>query len=305
LSATKTWIEVQEEFAVKLICLIFLEGVMSDFRFLFRSLTAIVTLCAASSVSALPLAVFGGGEDIFLNTGGGGLSTTSSGTITTGSNTIVVPGSGGTVSAQINATTSPSPSISALVSNTGATYLYTAAATNNLDYYISIVGPDASAVPLLVNSQGSFTSTGCCVNSGTYAQFVLLVDSAQAFVNFGTAGLEVLGNTGFTINTSSNSASITGTLSEAANRSILVHMHVTSVILGNSDRSIGAFLDPLFSIDPNFAGASNYSIETSFGIGNGVGAVPEPSTWALMILGFCGLGFMAHLRKSKPALMVA
>jgi hypothetical protein len=34
-------------------------------------------------------------------------------------------------------------------------------------------------------------------------------------------------------------------------------------------------------------------------------AVPEPSTWAMMILGFCGLGFMAYRRKSKPALMAA
>jgi hypothetical protein len=33
--------------------------------------------------------------------------------------------------------------------------------------------------------------------------------------------------------------------------------------------------------------------------------VPEPSTWAMMILGFAGLGFMAYRRKSKPALMVA
>jgi hypothetical protein len=37
----------------------------------------------------------------------------------------------------------------------------------------------------------------------------------------------------------------------------------------------------------------------------GVNAVPEPSTWAMMILGFCGLGFMAYHRKSKPALMAA
>jgi hypothetical protein len=29
-------------------------------------------------------------------------------------------------------------------------------------------------------------------------------------------------------------------------------------------------------------------------------AVPEPSTWAMMILGFCGLGFMAYRRTSKP-----
>jgi opacity protein-like surface antigen len=32
-------------------------------------------------------------------------------------------------------------------------------------------------------------------------------------------------------------------------------------------------------------------------------AVPEPSTWAMMILGFTGVGFMAYRRKSKPALM--
>jgi hypothetical protein len=34
-------------------------------------------------------------------------------------------------------------------------------------------------------------------------------------------------------------------------------------------------------------------------------AVPEPSTWAMMILGFFGVGFMAYRRKSKQALMVA
>jgi hypothetical protein len=34
-------------------------------------------------------------------------------------------------------------------------------------------------------------------------------------------------------------------------------------------------------------------------------SVPEPSTWAMMILGFAGIGFMAYRRKSKPALMAA
>jgi len=36
-----------------------------------------------------------------------------------------------------------------------------------------------------------------------------------------------------------------------------------------------------------------------------VGPVPEPSTWAMMILGFAGIGFMAYRRKAKPALMAA
>jgi hypothetical protein len=36
-----------------------------------------------------------------------------------------------------------------------------------------------------------------------------------------------------------------------------------------------------------------------------VAAVPEPSTWAMMILGFAGLGVMAYRRKSKPAFVAA
>jgi hypothetical protein len=37
--------------------------------------------------------------------------------------------------------------------------------------------------------------------------------------------------------------------------------------------------------------------------GASVNAVPEPSTWAMMILGFSALGFAAYRRKSKPASM--
>jgi len=36
-----------------------------------------------------------------------------------------------------------------------------------------------------------------------------------------------------------------------------------------------------------------------------IAAVPEPSTWAMMILGFAGVGFVAYRRKSTPGLMAA
>ena len=36
-----------------------------------------------------------------------------------------------------------------------------------------------------------------------------------------------------------------------------------------------------------------------------VSAVPEPSTWAMMILGFAGIGFTAYRRKNKAASMAA
>jgi hypothetical protein len=36
-----------------------------------------------------------------------------------------------------------------------------------------------------------------------------------------------------------------------------------------------------------------------------VGGVPEPSTWAMMLLGFCGLGYMAYRRRNTCALYAA
>jgi PEP-CTERM motif len=47
---------------------------------------------------------------------------------------------------------------------------------------------------------------------------------------------------------------------------------------------------------------------TSFAVGlygEQVAAVPEPSTWAMMILGFAGIGFMAYRRKNAMALNAA
>ena len=41
------------------------------------------------------------------------------------------------------------------------------------------------------------------------------------------------------------------------------------------------------------------------GIPDAVAAVPEPSIWAMMLLGFAGIGFTVYRRKSKPALMGA
>ena len=57
--------------------------------------------------------------------------------------------------------------------------------------------------------------------------------------------------------------------------------------------------------DPNtlfFTDGINKEADGLFGA---ISAVPELSTWAMMLLGFAGVGFMAYRRKSKPALMAA
>jgi outer membrane lipase/esterase len=63
--------------------------------------------------------------------------------------------------------------------------------------------------------------------------------------------------------------------------------------------------------DVTGAGASDTTVETptpptndiAFAVLTPVAAVPEPSTWAMMLLGFAGIGFMAYRRKSKTAVI--
>jgi hypothetical protein len=68
-----------------------------------------------------------------------------------------------------------------------------------------------------------------------------------------------------------------------------------------------ASADPLIQIDPTFlANNPGLSLDFSAGIENGIaGAVPEPSTWAMMILGFAGLGLMGYPRSRKIELATA
>jgi hypothetical protein len=54
-----------------------------------------------------------------------------------------------------------------------------------------------------------------------------------------------------------------------------------------------------------FGSASGGPGEYGYNIAANVTAVPEPSTWAMMILGFFGLGFMAYRRKQSGALTLA
>jgi hypothetical protein len=63
----------------------------------------------------------------------------------------------------------------------------------------------------------------------------------------------------------------------------------------------GAPLD-LYYVEGNGAPAV---LDFNISGGNLTAPVPEASTWAMMILGFFGVGFMAYRRKSEPALRLA
>lgn len=52
-----------------------------------------------------------------------------------------------------------------------------------------------------------------------------------------------------------------------------------------------------FSLEEDLSGANGTITVTS--------GVPEPSTWLMMILGFCGLGFMTYRRRDQLAALTA
>lgn len=75
----------------------------------------------------------------------------------------------------------------------------------------------------------------------------------------------------------------------------------TLTITGGNTFYFGGYkivLDP-YSSGPNNVGTYVGNLTAT------VSAVPEASTWAMMILGFLGVGFVACRRKSGPALRIA
>ena len=70
--------------------------------------------------------------------------------------------------------------------------------------------------------------------------------------------------------------------------------------------NLSLFTNAPFVVDPlaTFQNAAGGVFSIEIAGPSATPAVPEPSTWAMLLLGFAGLGLMAYRRKSKPALMV-
>ena len=60
-----------------------------------------------------------------------------------------------------------------------------------------------------------------------------------------------------------------------------------------------AYIDPYIWIDPSHA--DQFSLLISAGVPNVPFAVPEPSSWAMMLLGFVGLGFAGYRASRRTA----
>ena len=229
-------------------------------------------VATATSASALPDAIysaeaFGGTTAQFLSTVG---TASSSG-----------PGASG------SATTSGYQRVSAAGSATpgpGNEGIFAASAT----YYFGVLGPAAVSVPLILRGTASLAAHGCNGNSGCSSVEVYedYGRNGSTFSNFGpitcSEGAATCGDFSFT-----QSLSLTSSTSTTTGDTGFTHLSIyVLAYYGNA----GGFIDPVITIDPSFADASQYQVVFSSGTGNPVAAVPEPSAWAMLLTGFAFAG---------------
>jgi hypothetical protein len=168
-----------------------------------------------------------------------------------------------------------------------------------LTYLMQIAGP-TPFVSVQVDAHGSVTVSSIAAggSSNNFAQ-----------VSFGIAGEffdTALVNTSQGLTTKTFNDTNTYTLATNYQYSVMLYANLYASSSGNyggGTATFSGFIDPTFTVVGDNADA--YTLSFSPGIGNSVGAVPEPSTWAMMILGFGGLGFMAYRRKRNGTALSA
>jgi PEP-CTERM motif len=180
-------------------------------------------------------------------------------------------------------------------------------------YFFSITGPSDVMVPVEVNSSinGSFNPqfssdpaiflTGYVIAGGSES-----TGSGEVGLSIcpGTYGIDGCAASGL----SSNSVHLDQVVDFSSNSLIEVQM-LASIAAADDPLSYysgSLSVDPLFTIDPAFL-ASNpgYSLSFSSGVGNSASAVPEPATWAMLLLGIGGIGAAMRSQRRKPSVLGA
>jgi hypothetical protein len=208
-----------------------------------------------------------------------------------------------TGSAYVTGGVDPSISVTASATKSGASGF------GSLDYFFDVV-PNSGTGPFGTNFLLNFKGT---------------MEIGPTSAIGGASGVTLFSSTGVVLSDPSNGSDnqlFTQTLAAPGASSGLSskYLYSNTIVVGNiyevqisalasadAETSVGGSVQTFALIDPTIfltgPDASEYQILYSPGLLQGVSPVPEPSTWAMMLLGFVGLGFMGYRRKSKPALM--
>jgi len=170
-------------------------------------------------------------------------------------------------------------------------------ATVFLEYFAELTGPSSNNVPMELFENLTSSSTGPDISG-----------NAEIDVYGATSAQEILSSSGGTASDYVSTGSSPGILRFNATPGLGISI-VLTVRGGAANGETFSSADPYLAIDPSFAAtdpnyATNYSLSFSPGVVNTlastVSGVPEPSTWALMLLGFGVIGAARRRHKIEP-----
>ncbi len=177
-----------------------------------------------------------------------------------------------------------------------------------LDYYLRLNGPSFNGtIPILYRSNLGISASGPAGYGGNEASsatatFVLQSYSAYPdgtpYQNLTNQSWNLVGSTRFGSGPIVKNQEVSGILDLGVGNLLLAG--IIADVSAQDGGQASAFADPYFVIDPTFtADHTGYSLSFSPFAGNSpVASVPEPATWALMLLGFGLIGFAMRKRSN-------
>lgn len=187
-------------------------------------------------------------------------------------------------------TVSPYPSV-ILDANVSGNYI---TVQTSMSYNFEVFGPDsASYIPLLIQTTLSTSASGDPQTQSAYALAQISVDGYIGATKQVTCQI-IYGGGGCT------NPSFSGPLSVlvAPNSSYGVFLVVTAQTQGGG--SAHAFADPVISVDPGFAGASDYTVLLSDGVSNTADSTSAPEPSSLSLIGLAMGGAFVLRRRLSP-----
>jgi hypothetical protein len=163
--------------------------------------------------------------------------------------------------------------------------------TAETDYYIEVSGPTGVTVPYYLNANGVLTHTG-----PSYPGLLVTLTDPDGHELMGVDPT-FNGRPYCPINCPSVAIGDVELLSDTQYE-ISIRADATADTFASS-KTMG-WADAYIFIDPTFAGGDQFSLLISPGIENSPNSIlpmPEPSTWAMMLIAFAGLGGFASYRR--------
>jgi hypothetical protein len=166
-----------------------------------------------------------------------------------------------------------------------------------LQYYFSYSGPSNVQIPAIISTTGAVTTPLASANT---AQVNLTTPLGATTLAFACESPSTTCDGG--PNIPSFSIATPTMITSNTQYIIAIDLFLVANTFINANSAIASgFIDPVISIDPDFALRDEFTLELSPGVSNS--AVPETPIWTMMLVGFAGLGFAAY-RHRRTAISI-